>query len=419
MRRTHGRIVDVTTLDDLDSRLARGARSLEGWRVVGVDLTGRGSALLSRSVASALFLGCTFADGDEEEVRRRGGVVLPDLAASPVDTYRTTLYTPRDLYDADHYPASLDARAYAWSQRRSTRAATSQEEALARALHDHAIDQALAAWIVGRRLLGVMGGHALERGSTGYADAARLGHAVGSRVTVATGGGPGAMEAANLGALLSASDPDSLDEALAMLATVPSFTPSIGAWAAAAFAVVDRVAEPVESLGIPTWHYGHEPPNPFATAIAKYFRNATREAVLLEVCTAGIVFLPGAAGTVQEVFQDACENYYADESSIAPMVLVGREHWTDTVPAWPLLRALARGRAMEEHVHLVDTVPEAAALVASYAWRGGSAGPMVGVSTTVGGAPQLAAADSPIGDPDVVRRQLSRTGQPIPSYAAS
>ena len=279
-------------------------------------------------MASALFLGCTFADGDADEVRRRGAVVLPDLPGSPVDTYRTRLYAPRELYDTPRYAASLDARAYAWSQRRSGLGATSQEEALARALHDHAIDEALTAWIAGRRTLGVMGGHALERGSVGYADAARLGHAVGSAVTVATGGGPGAMEAANLGALLSASAAAALDEALDRLAAVPSFTPSIGAWAEAAFAVVDATTDPVESLGIPTWHYGHEPPNPFATAIAKYFRNATREAVLLEVCSAGIVFLPGAGGTVQEVFQDACENYYADESSVAPMVLVGREHWT-------------------------------------------------------------------------------------------
>ena len=52
----------------------------------------------------------------------------------------------------------------------------------------------------------------------------------------------------------------------------------------------------------------------FATAIAKYFRNALREAILLQICDAGIVFLPGAAGTVQEVFQDACENYYAAEA---------------------------------------------------------------------------------------------------------
>ena len=97
-----------------------------------------------------------------------------------------------------------------------------------------------------------------------------------------------------------------------------------------------------------------------ATAIAKYVRNAQREAILLEVCHAGIVFLPGRAGTVQEVFQDACENFYADESSVAPMVLVGGAYWTETVPAWPLLETLARGRPMEPHVHLVDEVDEAA-----------------------------------------------------------
>ncbi len=139
--------------------------------------------------------------------------------------------------------------------------------------------------------------------------------------------------------------------------------PDVGAWAASAFEVIDAHSPGVESLGIPTWHYGHEPPNPFATAIAKYVRNATREAILLEVCDAGIVFLPGAGGTVQEIFQDACENYYADESSVAPMVLVGVEHWTRTVPAWPLLSSLAAGRAMEPHVHLVDTVEEAVELL--------------------------------------------------------
>ncbi len=134
------------------------------------------------------------------------------------------------------------------------------------------------------------------------------------------------------------------------MARVPSFRPDVGAWARAAFDVVgatDLLGDGRESLGIPTWHYGHEPPNAFATAIAKFFRNAPREAVLLEVCNAGIVFLPGAGGTVQEVFQDACENYYADESAVAPMVLVGHRHWTEELPVWPLLQKLAAGRAME------------------------------------------------------------------------
>ena len=82
------------------------------------------------------------------------------------------------------------------------------------------------------------------------------------------------------------------------------------------------------------------------------------------MCDAGIVFLPGLGGTVQEVFQDACENYYADHSSVATMVLVGRAYWTDTLPAWPLLTRLAAGRAMADRVHLVETVDEAAALLA-------------------------------------------------------
>ena len=210
-----------------------------------------------------------------------------------------------------------------------------------------------------------MGGHALARGSEAYAAAARLGRALGSTHVVATGGGPGAMEAANLGALTSRSPAGVLDHALEMLTRTPSYRPDVGAWVAAAFEVIDTVADPASTLAIPTWHYGHEPSNAFATAIAKYFRNATREAILLEVCDAGIVFLPGAAGTVQEVFQDACENYYADVSAVAPMVLVGREHWTERYPAWPLLAALAEGRAMAPHVHLADSLEEAAAIVTS------------------------------------------------------
>ncbi len=145
-----------------------------------------------------------------------------------------------------------------------------------------------------------------------------------------------------------------------MVARVPCYRPDRGAWAAAAFDVIDRWSSGTDTLGIPTWHYGHEPPNVFATAIAKYFRNATREAILLQVCESGIVFLPGAAGTVQEIFQDACENYYADVSSLAPMVLVGREHWKRRLPAWPLLEQLARDRPMASVVHLVDSLEEAA-----------------------------------------------------------
>lgn len=363
MKRTRGRIVHVESLGDLDRRLAAGARRLSGWRVRAVDLTDRTAELRGCRVAGASFLGCRFAPGVGDELSASGALVLPAIPDVPVDVHRAGLYSPGELYDTvvagGEYDRSLDARAYAWAQRPGD-----AEDELAKTLHDHAVDQALQAWVRERRMVGVMGGHAALRGEQGYADAARLGHLLGANLVVATGGGPGAMEAANLGARLAGRPVGELERALTELAQVPSYRPSVTAWAAAARQVTDRVPDPRQTLGIPTWHYGHEPPNLFATAVAKYFRNAVREAILLEVCDAGIVFLPGAAGTVQEVFQDACENYYADESSIAPMVLVGEEHWTRILPVWPLLQALARGRAMEPHVHLVDSVEEAAALVA-------------------------------------------------------
>jgi predicted Rossmann-fold nucleotide-binding protein len=172
------------------------------------------------------------------------------------------------------------------------------------------------------------------------------------------------MEAANLGAFLAAESSADLGRALKLLAEVPSYRRSIDAWVASARGVSHGVLGS-DSLGIPTWFYGQEPPNLFATAIAKYFRNATREAILLQICDAGIVFLPGVGGTVQEIFQDACENYYATPEIVAPMVLVGEEYWTAVLPAWPLLVALARGRPMESHIHLVETVEDAAAVVAA------------------------------------------------------
>ncbi len=281
-----------------------------------------------------------------------------DTSGVPVDCYRTSLYTAEELYDAPVYADTLDERAHDWALR-----PPSPRDSLAQALHDHAVDEALTAWMTGRSLVGVMGGHALVRGEPAYGEAARLGALLGRTHTVATGGGPGAMEAANLGGRLAHEPEAVLVEALERLAETPSYHPTVDAWVATARTVTGLGDSP--SLGIPTWFYGHEPSNLFATAIAKYFRNALREAILLQICDAGIVFLPGAAGTVQEVFQDACENYYAAEASVAPMVLVGTSYWTGEVPVWPLLQSLARGRVMEPHIHLVETVEEAATLVGS------------------------------------------------------
>ncbi|MCT9868570.1 LOG family protein [Paenarthrobacter aurescens] len=368
------RTLDVESLVDFDRLVNSGAGSMNGWHAQSLDLRGHSRDLKAMDPRGAIFLGCTFDDGVEESLRRRGALIFPKLQGVPFDPYRGNLYSAAELYkdiSSTEYESTLDAQVYQWSILPGQRA--SLDATLAAALHDHAIGDALDELLdhgalSGTRIVGVMGGHAAQRGTREFADAARLGRLLAhAGFAVATGGGPGAMEAANMGAYLSGLPDADAAAALVALAGVPGFRPSVTAWARQAAAVVENHPEGTPTLGIPTWFYGHEPPNLFATHIAKYFGNAIREAILLELCNGGIVFLPGAAGTVQEIFQDACENYYGAPETITPMVLVGREHWERTFPAWPMLQSLAAGKPMEDRIFLVDTVEDALAVLSGKA----------------------------------------------------
>ena len=364
-------LVEIDTLAAFDSHLD-GTAGMSGWFVQSLDLRERSRALAEHDPRAAVFLGCTFAPGVEEQLRRRGALVFPRLPDLPFDPYRGSLYDAAELYGPQRlaagarYSDSPDAAVYAWSK---TSGPPSLGHALATTLHDHAITDALddaTADLDPRRLVGVMGGHALLRGEPAYAAAADLAAQLAAAGrTVLTGGGPGAMEAANLGAYLS-TDRGALPAALELLAAAPGYGTGLEEWVRTAFEVRERwpVERAGRSLSVPTWFYGHEPTNVFATGIAKYFANALREDTLLHRCRGGIVYLPGQAGTVQEIFQAATENFYAlDTTRIAPMVLVGVDYWTATYPAWPLLQRLAAGHPMGAAVACVDSVSEAAALL--------------------------------------------------------
>ena len=366
--------MEIESLDALDDHLADGS-PLRGLRLQDLDLTGYGPQFAAHpDLTGVVVLGGVVPTDVAEILLRRGAIVFPGVADAPVDPWRG-LYRPDDLYAGlEHgYAATPDARAYHWFVDANVR--TDAYCTLVRAIHDDTVTDELDELIDGRSTVAVMGGHRVGRGTPEYADAARLGHRLADAGhLVATGGGPGAMEAVNLGALCR--DERALAPAIERLAAVPGFHPSVTRWARLALEVragivgdepevpTESLGPTARSLGIPTWFYGHEPPNVFCDAVAKYFSNAIREDGLLTRAASGVVVLGGAAGTVQEVFQAVTPLYYAsDDVELAPLVLVGRKQWVDAVPVWPMLLAVAAGRRMEQAVHLVDTVEEVLPLI--------------------------------------------------------
>jgi predicted Rossmann-fold nucleotide-binding protein len=247
-----------------------------------------------------------------------------DLGFIPFDPTPARLYTGADLYRGldDGFEGCVDQQIYRLAQIAGG-PAIPPVDALAQRLHDHGITIALDQFRAGHRLVGLMGGHAMARGSVAFGHVVAVARALtNAGHCVTTGGGPGAMEAANFGAATADLPQSEVDELVAQLATVPSFAADPDAFIKIAVSVAEQIDKPRVSLSVPTWFYGHEPSNPFATHIAKYFSNSEREAGLLAIATAGIVFVPGGPGTMQEVFQDGAQNAYETFGSASPMVFM-------------------------------------------------------------------------------------------------
>ncbi len=353
---------EIHDLDQFDQHCEE-HRSLSDVVVQGVDLSGRGDAVRALPCVGAAFLGCRLDREALESVVERGAVVFPAFPDLPFRPYRPALYGRGELLtgwmpteDGSFARDALDSRIYDWATRHPRGANLPVLDSLAQRLHDHAIDDALGDHLVDHPdVTAVMGGHAMLRTDPAYRTVAELGRAM-TRAGwhVATGGGPGAMEAANLGAWLAPYGDDALDRALELLAVEVHYA-AADAYLRAGQTVLDEFAEGAESLAVPTWFYGHEPTNQFASHVAKYFANSIREDGLLAIATRGIVFAPGAAGTTQEVFQDATQNHYDVFGIVSPMVFLDSAFWRDTLPAEPLLRTLAGDRPYSHMIGTGDT----------------------------------------------------------------
>src|SRR4051812_14767527 len=166
---------EIESLDQLDDALSTG-RSLAGLRIQGVDLTAREERLLGCDPKGAVVLGGIVPDRLEEHLRHGGALVFPAVTGAPIDPYRSRLYDASELYaglDETGYGGTPDARAFAWYGDASVQ--RDVYTTLLRAIHDDSMGDALDEICAGRRVVGVMGGHAVERGHPAYAEAAWLG----------------------------------------------------------------------------------------------------------------------------------------------------------------------------------------------------------------------------------------------------
>jgi predicted Rossmann-fold nucleotide-binding protein len=137
------------------------------------------------------------------------------------------------------------------------------------------------------------------------------------------------------------------------LAAAPPYAEDPARYIGAEVDVRKRFAPGGESLAIPTWVSSGEPISQFASHIAKYFSNSIREDGLLAVATAGIVFAPGGAGTMQEIFQDAAQN--ADRIfGRSPMAFLDTRHYCDETGLYPTLARQAERLGFSDLLSISD-----------------------------------------------------------------
>lgn len=408
--------IEIEDPTELHHFLAQPDRNWTGVVLQALDLGDLDDTLAAEDLTKTTsFIGCTLGVALAKKAADVGCLLLSPINGLPYNPYRHAVYSWRDLLDhyspADpqSYRSCLDWLGYEAAMDETTkkkRADLTLADELLFRLHDFSQEDALLDFLkpvpsdatTWKKVVAIMGGHDLERqeklkDSTGaptaddapYMRAALLAwQLTQAGYVIATGGGPGAMEAGNLGAFFAHRPEEELRAAVRKLQVVPKVKPlddgtprwNSGEWLAPAVEIITAFSEDApkahgESVGIPTWFYGHEPPNVFATHIAKYFENSLREEGLLAIGTHGVIFAQGNAGTVQEIFQDACQNYYSTYGPPAPMVLLDSAYWNrrsfGTVepkhkPLWPLLQQLASERSKEgfpRAILLTDSIADA------------------------------------------------------------
>ena len=98
-----------------------------------------------------------------------------------------------------------------------------------------------------------------------------------------------------------------------------------------------------------------------------YYEQVPYDYYILTIAFGGIVYTPGSAGTVQEIFQDATQNHYLSFGYSSPMIFYNKEFWTKEMPVYQfLLDMMETGRYKNLLLHLTDNDDEIINIVKAF-----------------------------------------------------
>ncbi len=364
------KLTEFESKEQLDGHLEAG-KKLNNIVFQSLNLLDYTLVLLAEPLNNCIFLGCKIDPGVVDEIIYKGALVFPPIDGLPYKAFRNSLYGPEDLIlgfeigSKESLNEMFDTMVFNHFVETGRSNPPGIHESFARRLHDHSITDALDEFLVGKKVVAIMGGHAVRRNDQEFQDVANLSKILTEKgYLLASGGGPGAMEATHFGAWFCNRSEADLSKGIEIISKNPDYKEKYD-WIVSAinvkkeFPLITKDGIVPESLGIPTWVYGHEPPTLFATNIAKYFANSVREDGLLAIAHHGVVFTAGSAGTVQEIFQDGAQNHYRTSGVISPMVFLGKKFWIETLPAYDLLLKVSKGRNYERMITITDSIEEA------------------------------------------------------------
>lgn len=336
-------MIEIYSLYFLEEYLEKHDK-LENLIFKNLDLRNIERKLLNFDIIDCIFIGCKFDKDLFEKLTITENYILPSLQL-PFELFPRRLYSIEDLYNnfdpntPQSYKNSTDYEIYTHFIDHQSKGKLPPFMQVTESIHDSSVRMALYEYVnkfnKPKNIIGVMGGHKIRRDDEYYKRVALISKRLTEKgYMMVSGGGPGMMEATHLGAYFAYYEEATLLEAINKLSEAPLYSDE--KWLTLSYKVIEKYPPKyrLNSLSVPTWVHGHEPPNPFPGKIAKFFSAAIRQEVLIEVTKGGIIYSPGSAGTLREIFQTVEQNHYNLYDNVYPMIFLNKNYWNEILPAY-------------------------------------------------------------------------------------